>query len=223
MKTAIMRTSLLWPALTALALSGCSVGHTEYSRTALQHVDMSVTGIPTVLGLGILGTTIPLTPEYSLTAAHVAKTAVQRVKAYHPYCDVAIIYHKNSPGTLAKFRSSAVGEPIKMYGYSFISAMPVESSGVNLARTAINNRWNKKPCMAMASDAGVVQGMSGGAVYNADQTISGVIVGYSHEIANVRSKKVILKDVSLYIPYGDFKRWLEANIGQTPQTAPGPA
>ncbi|MBS0895805.1 serine protease [Pantoea dispersa] len=218
-----MRTSLLWPALTALALSGCSVGHTEYSRTALQHVDMSVTGIPTVLGLGILGTTIPLTPEYSLTAAHVAKTAVQRVKAYHPYCDVAIIYHKNSPGTLAKFRSSAVGEPIKMYGYSFISAMPVESSGVNLARTAINNRWNKKPCMAMASDAGVVQGMSGGAVYNADQTISGVIVGYSHEIANVRSKKVILKDVSLYIPYGDFKRWLEANIGQTPQTAPGPA
>ncbi|MCI1026825.1 MULTISPECIES: serine protease family protein [Pantoea] len=218
-----MRTSLLWPALTALALSGCSVGHTEYSRTALQHVDMSVTGIPTVLGLGILGTTIPLTPEYSLTAAHVAKTAVQRVKAYHPYCDVAIIYHKNSPDTLAKFRSSAVGEPIKMYGYSFISAMPVESSGVNLARTAINNRWNKKPCMAMASDAGVVQGMSGGAVYNADQTISGVIVGYSHEIANVRSKKVILKDVSLYIPYGDFKRWLEANIGQTPQTAPGPA
>ncbi|XIH78001.1 hypothetical protein C1N56_09310 [Pantoea sp. SGAir0175] len=223
MKTAIMRTSLLWPALTALALSGCSVGHTEYSRTALQHVDMSVTGIPTVLGLGILGTTIPLTPEYSLTAAHVAKTAVQRVKAYHPYCDVAIIYHKNSPDTLAKFRSSAVGEPIKMYGYSFISAMPVESSGVNLARTAINNRWNKKPCMAMASDAGVVQGMSGGAVYNADQTISGVIVGYSHEIANVRSKKVILKDVSLYIPYGDFKHWLEANIGQTPQTAPGPA
>lgn len=215
-----MRTSLLWPALTALALSGCSVGHTEYSRTALQHVDMSVTGIPTVLGMGILGTTIPLTPEYSLTAAHVAKTAVQRVKAYHPYCDVAIIYHKNSPDTLAKFRTSAVGEPIKMYGYSFISAMPVESSGVNLARTAITNNWNKKPCMAMASNAGVVQGMSGGAVYNADQTIGGVIVGYTHQISNMQSKKVILKDVSLYIPYGDFKRWLESNIGQAPATAP---
>lgn len=215
-----MRTSLLWPALTALALSGCSVGHTEYSRTAMQHVDMSVTGIPTVLGMGILGTTIPLTPEYSLTAAHVAKTAVQRVKAYHPYCDVAIIYHKNSPDTLAKFRTSAVGEPIKMYGYSFISAMPVESSGVNLARTAITNNWNKKPCMAMASNAGVVQGMSGGAVYNADQTIGGVIVGYTHQISNMQSKKVILKDVSLYIPYGDFKRWLESNIGQAPATAP---
>lgn len=216
----IMRTSLLWPALAALALSGCSVGHTEYSRAALQHVDMSVTGIPTVLGLGVLGTTIPLTPEYSLTAAHVATTAVQRVKAYHPYCDVAIIYHKNDPSTLVKFRKSNIGEPIKMYGYSFISAMPVESSGVNLARTAINNRWNKKPCVAMATNAGVVQGMSGGAVYNADQTMAGVIVGYSHRIDNIRSGQAVLKDVSLYIPYGEFRSWLERNIGQTPGSAP---
>ena len=73
-----MRNLFLCPVLAALVLSGCSVGHTEYSRTAMQHVDMSVTGIPTILGLGTLGTSIPLTPEYSLTAAHVAKTAVQR-------------------------------------------------------------------------------------------------------------------------------------------------
>lgn len=213
-----MKITVLCPALFALALTGCSVGQTEYSKAALEHVDMSVTGVPTVLGLGVLGTTIPLTPEYSLTAAHVAKTSVQRVKAYHPYCDVAIIYHKNSPDTLARFRTSAPGEAIKMYGYSFISAMPVESSGVNLARTAITNRWNKKPCMAMASNAGVTQGMSGGAVYNSDETIAGVIVGYSHGIANRRSRKVILKDVSLYIPYGDFKRWLERNLSQVPVT-----
>jgi hypothetical protein len=75
--------------------------------------------------------------------------------------------------------------------------------------------------MAMASNAGVVQGMSGGAVYNADQTIGGVIVGYSHEISNIRSKQVILKDVSLYIPYGDFKHWLEQNIGPTTLTPSG--
>lgn len=68
-----MKNLLLCPVLAALVLSGCSVGHTEYSRTAMQHVDMSVTGIPTILGLGTLGTSIPLTPEYSLTAAHVAK------------------------------------------------------------------------------------------------------------------------------------------------------
>ena len=211
-----MKNLLLCPVLAALVLSGCSVGHTEYSRTAMQHVDMSVTGIPTILGLGTLGTSIPLTPEYSLTAAHVAKTAVQRVKSYHPYCDLAIIYHKNDANTLAKFRSGDIGDPVKMYGYSFISAMPVESTGVNLARTAIRNDWNKSPCIAMASNAGVVQGMSGGGVYNRDDTLSGVIVGYSDSIKNGRNNKVILKDVSLYIPYGQFKNWLEANLAQTP-------
>ena len=211
-----MRNRFLCPALAALALTGCSVGHTEYSRTAMQHVDMSVTGIPTILGLGTLGTSIPLTPEYSLTAAHVAKTAVQRVKSYHPYCDLAIIYHKNDAKTLAQFRSSDIGDPVKMYGYSFISALPVESSGVNLARTTIRNGWNKSPCMAMASNAGVVQGMSGGGVYNSDETLGGVIVGYSGAIKNGRNGKVILKDVSLYIPYGQFKNWLQANLAQTP-------
>ncbi|MGD9424906.1 serine protease [Pantoea sp. NSTU24] len=211
-----MRNLTLFPVLAALALSGCSVGHTEYSRTAMQHVDMSVTGIPTILGLGTLGTSIPLTPEYSLTAAHVAKTAVQRVKSYHPYCDVAIIYHKNDARTLAKFRSGDIGDSIKMYGYSFISAMPVESKGVNLARTAIRNNWNKSPCLAMASNAGVVQGMSGGGVYNSDDTLSGVIVGYTDSIKNGRTGKVILKDVSLYIPYGQFKNWLQSNLAQAP-------
>ncbi len=211
-----MKNLLLCPVLAALVLSGCSVGHTEYSRTAMQHVDMSVTGIPTILGLGTLGTSIPLTPEYSLTAAHVAKTAVQRVKSYHPYCDLAIIYHKNDASTLTKFRSSDIGDPVKMYGYSFISAMPVESTGVNLARTAIRNSWNKSPCIAMASNAGVVQGMSGGGVYNRDDTLGGVIVGYSDSIKNGRNNKVILKDVSLYIPYGQFKSWLESNLAQTP-------
>lgn len=218
MKIITMRKLFLWPAFAALVLSGCSVGHTEYSRTAMQHVDMSFTGIPTILGLGTLGSSIPITPEYSLTAAHVAKFAVQRVKAYHPYCDLAIIYHKNDAATLAKFRSSEIGDPVRMYGYSFISAMPVESSGSNLARTAIRNSWNKKPCMAMASNAGVVKGMSGGAVYNADNTLGGVIVGFSDEIKSNRSGKIVLKDVSLYIPYSDFKYWLKQNIGQAAQS-----
>lgn len=211
-----MKMNALLPVLAVLTLSGCSVGETRYSQEALQRVDMSLTGIPTVLGLGTLGTSVPVTPEYSLTAAHVAKYAVQRVKAWHPYCDIAIIYHKNEAHTLTKFRSSNIGDPVKMYGFSFISAMPVESSGVNLARTAIRNGWNKSPCLAMASNAGVVQGMSGGGVYNADDTLSGIIVGYSHKIKQRRSGKVILKDVSLYIPYADFKSWLEQNLRQAP-------
>ncbi|MDW8846291.1 lipoprotein [Erwinia sp. MMLR14_017] len=203
-----MKKIAILPALAALMLSGCSVGKYEYSSEAMKRVDMNFTGIPTILGIGALGTSIPLTPEYSLTAAHVAKLSVQRVKAYHPYCDLAIIYHKNDIKTLPKFRNGDIGEPVKMYGYSFITAMPVESSGVNLALTGIRNEWNKRPCVAMVSNAGVVKGMSGGAVYNKDDTIGGVIVGFTNEIKRHKNTAVPLKDVSLYIPYNDFKEWL---------------
>lgn len=195
-------------ALALLTLTGCSVGKYEYSSEAMKRVDMNFTGIPTILGIGALGTSIPITPEYSLTAAHVAKLSVQRVKAYHPYCDLAIIYHKNDIKTVPKFSSGEIGAPVKMYGYSFISAMPVESSGVNLALTGIRNEWNKRPCVAMASNAGVVKGMSGGAVYNRDDSISGVIVGFTKEIKRHKQSNVPLKNVSLYIPYQDFKAWL---------------
>lgn len=203
-----MKTLPILTVIAGLLLSGCSVGKYEYSHEAMKRVDMSVTGIPTLLGLGTMGTSIPLTPEYSLTAAHVAKFAVQRVKAYHPYCDLAVIYHKNNMKALPVFREGDVGDKVKMFGYSFYSAMPVESTGANLARTGIRNGWNKSPCIAMASNAGVVQGMSGGAVYNTDNTVAGVIVGYSKEIKSQRSDKPALKDVSLYIPYGDFSAWL---------------
>ncbi len=70
----------------------------------------------------------------------------------------------------------------------------------------------------MASNAGVVKGMSGGAVYNADNTLGGVIVGFSDEIKSSSSGKTVLKDVSLYIPYSDFQNWLKQNIGQTAQS-----
>ncbi|WP_455820319.1 hypothetical protein [Pseudomonas cerasi] len=195
--------------LLALFLGGCSVGSYQYSKEAHDRVDMTVTGIPTVLGLGTLGTTIPLTADYSLTAAHVAKFSLYRVKSYHPECDLAVVYHKNDNVPLPHFRNGLIGDKVKFYGYSFISAMPVASNGTNLINTGLKNTWNKVSCVVVASDAGVVQGMSGGAVYNAsDDSIGGVIVGYSKRINDMKTGKTLYKDVSLYVPYARFKDWL---------------
>ncbi|CUU25110.1 hypothetical protein EM595_2879 [Duffyella gerundensis] len=198
-------------AIMAVCLSGCSVGHYEYSKEAQKRVDMTVTGIPTVLGLGTLGTTIPLTADYSLTAAHVAKFSLYKVKAWHPECDIAVVYHKNSEKDLPpRFRNSHIGERVNFYGYSFISAMPVSSSGTNLINTGLANSWNKLSCVVVAANAGVVKGMSGGAVYNADDdTLAGVIVGYSSHIDDNASGKTLYKDVALYVPYLQFKGWLD--------------
>lgn len=199
-------------ALLVLSLTGCSVGHYEYSKEAQKRVDMTVTGIPTVLGLGTLGTTIPLTADYSLTAAHVAKFSLYKVKAWHPECDLAIVYHKNEEKNLPpRFRNGFMGDRINLYGYSFYTAMPVSSSGKNLANSSLKNSWNKQGCVVVAADAGVVQGMSGGAVYNAsDDTLAGVIVGYSAKINDKKSGKTLYKNTALYVPYSQFSDWLTA-------------
>lgn len=199
--------------LSALLLAGCSVGKYEYSREAEKRVDMTVTGIPTVLGVGTLGTTIPITAEYSLTAAHVAKYSLYKVKSYHPECDLAVVYHKNGDVPPPHFRNGRIGDKVNLYGYSFISALPVSSSGTNLVNTGLKNDWNKVSCVVVASNAGVVKGMSGGAVYNvSDDSIGGVIVGYSNKINDIKSGKMLYKDVSLYVPYARFKTWLEEAI-----------
>lgn len=197
--------------LMVISLTGCSVGHYEYSREAEKRVDMTVTGIPTVLGVGTLGTTIPLTPNYSLTAAHVAKYSLYRVKAWHPECDLAVVYHKNSEANLPpSFRNSHIGDQVNLYGYSFISALPVSSTGKNLVNTTLANDWNKANCVVVAANAGVVKGMSGGAVYNAsDDTLAGVIIGYSQRINDNHSGKTLYKDVALYVPYARFQTWLD--------------
>lgn len=201
-------------ALLVLSLTGCSVGHYEYSKEAQQRVDLTVTGIPTVLGLGTLGTTIPLTADYSLTAAHVAKFSLYKVKAWHPSCDLAIVYHKNDARDLPpRFRNGFMGDRVNLYGYSFYTAMPVASTGKNLVNSSLQNRWNKQSCVVVAADAGVVQGMSGGAVYNAsDDTLAGVIVGYSSEINDKQSGKTLYKNAALYVPYSQFSNWLSAQI-----------
>ncbi|WNN46622.1 MULTISPECIES: serine protease [Winslowiella] len=197
--------------LMCLLLAGCSVGKYEYSGEALKRVDMTVTGIPTVMGIGTLGTTIPLTDKYSLTAAHVAKFSTYKVKAYHPDCDLAIVYRKNNETNLPPtFRNGKMGDTVNLYGYSFISAMPVASSGTNLVNTGLKNSWNNLNCVVVAADAGVVKGMSGGAVYNAsDDSIAGVIVGYTNEINESKTGKNLYKNVALYVPYASFKDWLE--------------
>lgn len=198
-----------------LLLSGCSVGHYEYSRKALNKTDMNFIGVPTILGVGMLGSSVPITPEYSLTAAHVAKFMMYKVKSYHPTCDLAIIYHKNKEKEYPKFRNSIIGETIELYGYSMFTAMPVESKGKTLINVKVNSTWNKGDCVLVASNSGVVQGMSGGAVYNNnDNTLAGIIQGYSSSIKRIGDpSEELYKNVSLYIPYSNFSNWLKKEIG----------
>ncbi|MEG8737926.1 serine protease [Klebsiella pneumoniae] len=205
MRKIIISVGMLFPLLT-----GC-VGHTEYSKEAYKRTDLQFVGIPTILGLGMTGSSVPVTPEYSLTAAHVAKFMLYRVKSYHPTCDLALIYHKNNEKSYPVFRNSDVGEDISMYGHSFITALPVESNGKVLIDTKTESVWNKGDCLLSATSAGVVAGMSGGAVYNKkDNTLSGIVQGSAKKI--IVDNKVLYRDTSLFVPYIRFESWLKNEL-----------
>lgn len=100
-----------------------------------------------------------------------------------------------------------------MYGHSFVTALPVESNGKVLSNSTTDTIWNKADCILSATSAGVVAGMSGGAVYNtSDNTLAGIVQGYAKKI--VSGNKVLYKNTSLYVPYIRFDGWLKKELSR---------
>lgn len=115
-----------------VVLTGCSaVGHYQVDRAAGAKADLHFVGIPVVAGA--IGSSFPLTAHYSLTAGHVAKIMMVRVKAYNPTCDVAIIYHDNTGRMLPRLESAVKGEQVNLYGYNAYTALPTYLAGVVLS------------------------------------------------------------------------------------------
>lgn len=181
--------------LSLFFLSSCSaVGHYRVDQTAEKKADIHFVGIPILAGA--IGSSFPITAKYSLTAGHVAKIMMVRVKAYNPLCDVALIYHDNTGRTLPTVAAAKQGEKMQLYGYNAYTAMPTSSSG---ALQAFG--WWGKPhqsCLIGLSDAGGVQGMSGGPVYGDDGAIIGVFTATHAK-----------RDQTMFVPYQEIAAWVD--------------
>ncbi|WP_410013922.1 trypsin-like peptidase domain-containing protein [Sodalis sp. C49] len=182
----------------ASLLTGCSaVGHYNVDKTASNKADFHFIGIPVLAGA--VGSSFPLTENYSLTAGHVAKLMMVRVKAYNPVCDVAIIYHNNKGRALPRLESAVKGERVNLYGYNAYTTLPTSSSGTLQAFG-----WWDKPgtsCRMGLTDAGGIQGMSGGPVYVADGAIVGIFTATHPK-----------RRQSIFVPYQNIAAWVATEM-----------
>lgn len=183
--------------LTSL-LVGCSaVGHYNIDKTASNKADFHFIGIP--IFAGAVGSSFPITEHYSLTAGHVAKVMMVKVKAYNDVCDVAIIYHDNKGRKLPKLVPAVRGERLELYGYNAYTTLPTSSAG-----TLQEFGWWDKPgssCKMGLTDAGGIQGMSGGPVYDADGAVVGIFTA-THAKRNQ----------SIFVPFQDIAGWVARQL-----------
>lgn len=153
-------------------LTGCSVGSSQWDQRAMTHTKVAFVGIPTMFGLGFTGTTTPITREYSFTNKHVAYPTLRRIERTDKACDLALIKQDNSGEILPrKVSYVARGQAVTLYGYSGRTMLPVSGRGT------VKGIMMRDGCIVGYTDAGSVQGMSGGAVMNDRGDLVGIIFG----------------------------------------------
>ncbi|WP_281544108.1 trypsin-like peptidase domain-containing protein [Grimontia sp. SpTr1] len=161
------------------SLQGCILinGPLDYADTSNEHdVNYLAIGIPFVLGGH--GTSVPLTPEISLTAKHVAKLDYSEVIAYHPDCDVALIKEDNTDKRLASLGTVQTDGGITTVGMGLTGKVLLGKGkyyrDVNFVDSTLFAR-----CPASITDAPIQSGMSGGGAFNENGELVGIISGMS--------------------------------------------
>lgn len=181
--------------LMSFSLSACMSGHYEVDKKAMDYTNFNFIGIPTVLGLGMSGSSTPISTTLSVTNKHVAYPLMKTVVNASTICDVAIIKQKNNSNEVHTLNYAKIGDKVTLYGYSGLTGLPVSSTGT------ISELVRVDGCLAMYVDgAGGVAGMSGGAIVNSNGEIVGIVKGLG-----MKAWKVII------IPVQSFREILPLN------------
>lgn len=198
--------------LVTFILAGCT-GSNGQLRVVEEHPDLDyeLTGVP-LLFFGF-GTSTPITPELSLTAAHVAKLNYDKVVAYHPQCDIALVESRNTLSHQPKFGLVYPRQSVETYGMSPGGNVLKGEGFYRRDLTLVDSRYFDN-CPASVMDAPVQDGMSGGGVFNQDGALVGIIAARANpsNIQLVNGEPHGLDRISIFVALNFVRGWLDSEI-----------
>lgn len=193
--------------IAALVLAGCSNGRPNYDLTEVNKPVQENTvkifaGIPVALGME--GSAARLNDEWMVTAAHnwpiMLLTTVWDYHK-HPTCDI-VLFRSKDTNTVPLARGH-FGEEVTFVGYPMGHPM-----AANKGTIVGNVEMTDYPdCTKVATNAVVVQGMSGGGVYNNDGALIGIVHGYTSDTMRWPDGKS-LKNGGVYMQLSTVADWI---------------
>lgn len=195
-------------------VAGCSNGSLEDYEGRQAQVDLELVGVPILFGG--LGSSVPITKNLSLTAKHIAMFNYSNVVAHHPDCDISLIESQNNGDTFPDFSEIFSGQKVRTVGRSLYRPLVnISGDGEYLFDVfMVDSFWNSLNCTVSIIDAPVQSGMSGGGVYDKENSLVGIIVGKSTSDSMLTASGAPLKNVSMMISILFIKPWLLENINK---------
>ena len=204
---------LVMMAFIAALVSGCANGPlSSVPHNQAPAIDYEMVGIP-LLYQGF-GSSVPITKDLSLTAAHVAKLNWASVVAYHPNCDIAIIKSDNSAKTLPDLGLVYTNEPVTTYGMDGFGKL-LKGEGFYRRDLLFSGSTYFDKCNASVSDAPIRPGMSGGGFFNQRGELVGIISAIASSNTRLADGEKLPYDrLSLFVSLNFIKDWLNQTVDQ---------
>lgn len=187
--------------VTSLVLSGCmsAVRNVSPDEPLPGYFKVSSSGAAALL---YVGSAIQWNQHYAVSAAHIPSlpNVVHRCSTG---CDLVFI-RRDADGIAPTWRQAITGEVLETVGQS-PWLITVKGTGTSKAQRVRLNDKSDHTAYAL-SDAPVVEGMSGGPVYGADDAVVGMTVGIYLPQLPLPPSLEDSKTLSVYVPYEIIQR-----------------
>ncbi|WP_261821303.1 S1 family peptidase [Vibrio palustris] len=176
-------------------------------------IDYEFVGIP-FLYHGF-GSSVPITRDLSLTAAHVARVNWDDVIAYHPRCDIAIIRADNRLARkLPDLGLIHTNEDMTTYGRDGTGNL-LKGEGKYRLDINFSNHSFFDHCQASVTDAPIREGMSGGGAFNSHGELVGIISAMASSNTRLANgEKLPFERLSLFVSLNQVRDWLDLEIAK---------